>query len=854
MLFAKLLTFVSLLCYCVANDPTRPYPLPDASLATTPLLNHSKYLSGLDDTQWYLDNIPFVDLPDKTLQDVYYYRTSVIKRHLKYTREGHGWVFTEFIQPVAWASKFQTIPDSAGHQILEARWLRDPRYVKDTVQLYTRAGVEAITSITYTHFVHQATYEASQAFGDKTFLQSQLDGLINIYGLWNVTRDTTTGLYHRTPLLDAQEFSLPGYEVGGPDGMPVQQYNNFQNDFNIIDLGPETYRISFNSYMVAAARSISNVAAMAGNTSLSQEWNMTASTQQSAMQKTLYDDDINFWIDVIQGSNQRVVGRQSIGYYPYRFDVGTSDSVVKGLEAGLDDEHFLTEFGPTTLEQTSPYYTALKNITYCCLWQGQSWPFSTSVYLTTLAGLARENRSSIATPEFFQSALSTYARTNYKNGVPFTAEVHYPTIDAWSGDTTNHSENYLHSTYIDNVFTNLLGIIPTFDDRLEMRPPLPSNWSYFAVENLPYHGTLLKILWDATGSHYSGTHEPGLSIYSCSQLIHHQSTLAPFNASLATTPLNPTERYVNILANPNAPYSTPNVTASYTFSSNGDISPYEAWKLIDGLLWYDETPDNRWTANQSSVPYSTLTVTLPRPRTFSSLSLAVYTDVEQGGIIDCPEALHVIDARTGSVLAERSPWTSCTRNALNTVLFSTPGPDKANSTTQAMPSNSSNPYAGAEVTTDQLTIVLTSKLRLSFALSELQVWIPAPSGPRYELEDGLLGTFIGGFEGRAAGMNGTKLPPTGDSTTNGGVSLTKGGWVEIAGVEAKPGMGSMAVLGKGGSVIVGTNFLRNETVSFEDGDEVMSKNVSANWLSGGNVVTVWYDSGSPFVDAIIVDQ
>lgn len=69
----------------------RPYPPVDAHLQSTSLLDHESYLEGLDDHQWYLENIPFIDVPDKSLQDVYYYRASVIKRHIKWAREGHGW-------------------------------------------------------------------------------------------------------------------------------------------------------------------------------------------------------------------------------------------------------------------------------------------------------------------------------------------------------------------------------------------------------------------------------------------------------------------------------------------------------------------------------------------------------------------------------------------------------------------------------------------------------------------------------------------------------------------------------------------------------------------------------------------
>lgn len=188
----------------LGQDPVRPYPLADQHLQPTSFLNHSSYIQDLDDHQWYLDNIPFVDFPDKSMQDVFYYRASVIKRHVKWTHEGHGFVMTEFIHPVAWASKFQTITDSAAYHILETRWLRNPNYAQDMVNHYMRGGVEKLSGITYTHFIQQAVLEHAQATGDVEMLKSQTDGMITTYNLWNVTRDNTTGLYHRTPLSDAQ--------------------------------------------------------------------------------------------------------------------------------------------------------------------------------------------------------------------------------------------------------------------------------------------------------------------------------------------------------------------------------------------------------------------------------------------------------------------------------------------------------------------------------------------------------------------------------------------------------------------------------------------------------------------------
>lgn len=564
------------------------------------------------------------------------------------------------------------------------------------------------------------------------------------------------------------------------------------------------------------------------------------------MESFLWSDELQFWIDVVEGTNLRCLGRELIGYFPYRFDVGTNETFVRALEAGLTPERFLTEFGPTTLEQTNPYFTALKNTTYCCMWQGQSWPFSTAIYLGTLARMARENVSSVVTPAFFNQELNKYVRTNYKDGVPYTAESHYPTIDAWSGDTTNHSENYLHSSYLDNIFTNLLGIIPTLDDRLEMRPLVPENWTHFAVENLPYHGSLLSIVWDSTGSYYSNSSSSGLRIYSNGSLIHTSSTLSPFNCSLpfssqsAASALAAQPEYQNIVANPNSPWGLPNVSADYTFSTNGDYSPYEAWKMNDGLLWYDTTPDNRWTNNQSTTPYNTITVTLPRARNISSVSLAIFDDTRregEGEAIACPAGVR-ITTRSGAVVAERRNWTECVPNALNTIAFTSPVPAGSFD-------NSTTPASGTVVLTDQLKITLNTRLGYAVAVSEVQIWVPPTTGPRWEVEDGVIGTFIGSFEGRKTGFNGT--------ITNGGVQLGDGGWVELAGVRTTSGQGGAAnltLIGAGhGTLEVGVNWLTNHTVTFAGNG---SKTVEVDLLRGSNVITLFQTEGRPWIDAVVV--
>lgn len=432
-------------------------------------------------------------------------------------------------------------------------------------------------------------------------------------------------------------------------------------------------------------------------------------------------------------------------------------------------------------------------------------------------------------------------------GQPYTGESHYPTINMWSGDTTNHSEHYLHSTYLDNVFTNLLGIMPTLDDRLEMRPLVPANWSYFAVENLPYHGTLLSIIWDASGTQYSGSnHSSGLSVYSNGTLIYQQSSLTPFNATLpfssqeAASTLAARPRYANILTNPNAPWGLPNASADWELSPNGDISPWAAWKLIDNLLWYDTEPDNRWTNNQSTTPFNSVFLTLPRARTFNGVSLAIMEDVERGGVVACPSAI-TVSLADGTVVAERDPWTGCEGNALNTVLFDKPTVDPSNVTTAS---------TGYDVTADYLQITLWNQLHYAVAVSEIQIWVEASPGPTYFLADGLLGNFIGSFEGRRSGLNCT--------VADGGVYIDAGGWAEVADVRTASGQavsnGTATIVGGGrGTVAVAVNFLSNQTITFNGGSNT-STIISVDYLAGGNYFTLFNVDGSPWVSEIVVNS
>jgi hypothetical protein len=63
-------------------------------------------------------------------------------------------------------------------------------------------------------------------------------------------------------------------------------------------------------------------------------------------------------------------------------------------------------------------------------------------------------------------------------------------------------DDYNHSRYCDLVITGLAGLRPRADDSLEVNPLVPAGWDYFCVDGILYHGRMVTILYDRTGSRY----------------------------------------------------------------------------------------------------------------------------------------------------------------------------------------------------------------------------------------------------------------------------------------------------------------------------------------------------------------
>ena len=94
-------------------------------------------------------------------------------------------------------------------------------------------------------------------------------------------------------------------------------------------------------------------------------------------------------------------------------------------------------------------------------------------------------------------------QSQHKRGMPYIGEYLDETTVYWLKGDQERSRYYNHSTFNDLIITGLCGLRPRADRTIEVSPLLPSNkWAYFCIDNIPYHGHTLTIVYDRDGDRY----------------------------------------------------------------------------------------------------------------------------------------------------------------------------------------------------------------------------------------------------------------------------------------------------------------------------------------------------------------
>jgi hypothetical protein len=561
---------------------------------TVNLIKHQELFDSFDwwdnrDWSWYEENIPFIETPDPELDATYYYRWELLTKHFVYGSPETGYTLTEFIHRPFWSGAYGAISCPLGHQANEIRWMKNRRIIEDFARYWFETpGAEPRS---YSNWYGDAMWSTYEVLGDRRLLEVVYPHMEAQVAGWTEERwDADHEMYRW---------------VGAWDGMETNINSRLTEDgFG----GAEGYRPTLNSYLFADMLAVAEAADLFGEEEKAAEYRARAAALKARVQEELWDPGRKFFFHQFASAEKDGIlaksltyetgpyagnphGRELLGYVPWQFGL-PDPGYEEAWRFLMDPDYFWAPFGPTGVERGDPQFFVSPR---CCVWSGNAWPYATSQTLTAMANLLNDYDQEVVGKEDYHALLTTYVRSHRQDGRPYLAEASDPFTGSFSGHNTfYHSEHYLHSGFIDQVISGLLGLRPRADDTLRVNPLVPAEWEYFALEGVAYHGHDLRIVWDREGTRYS--QGPGLAVFLNGLEIARRPDLGEILVAIPPPPTVPMPGFrLNNYAVNNDGEHFPHASAS---ASHPLFSPFYA---VDGHRWYHPSPPNRWVGSVAEV-------------------------------------------------------------------------------------------------------------------------------------------------------------------------------------------------------------------------------------------------------------
>ena len=455
------------------------------------------------------ENIPLIDIPNKEIEETYYFRWWTFRKHIKSTED--GFVITEFLPNVSWSKKHNTINCPAGHHIYEGRWLKDSKYISEYIDFWLNKSGDGIRQ--YSFWVADATLAFHNIHRNDSIMSKQLKPLINNYNEWEkIRKEKDKILFFQYDDRDGMELTASGRKL-----------NNGTEIFGI-----QSVRPTINSYMYADADAISKISYMNNDIENGKKYERKAKEIKKEVQRALWNKDLNFFTVLPKNYNENsepLDVRELIGYVPWYFNLPDDNpKYATAWEKIIDTSSFLAPIGLTVTEQSDPYFKVSYE-GHECQWNGPSWPFATTQTLKALSNFLNNysHNKTISKGDYYNLLLQ-YARQHKiendkgeiinwidENINPYNGDwISRTRLKDWEGKGwsddkggVERGKDYNHSGFTDLILSDLLGIKPQLNNTIEINPLIPDNWDWFAVDNIYYQGEKMSLVWDGSGKKYN---------------------------------------------------------------------------------------------------------------------------------------------------------------------------------------------------------------------------------------------------------------------------------------------------------------------------------------------------------------
>lgn len=494
---------------------------------------------------WFDRNVAHFSCSDPRTTRMYWHRWYNLRKNSMNPRLGalRHRTFAEGRWTSDWYAN--VISYGAGHQIREARWLRDPSYAWGHLQTWTdnpRPDGVYPSHVTpkgqrggqYTDWITSTAWDAYLVHPDRATLGRIADALARnaegwrkVYGVGDspllvVDNHWWTGMEWQPSF-----FAFDGYRTDKPGE------------------GEDLRRVDLTAYNYGNAQAVAKIYRELGRAADAARLQRLADQTRDAVLARMWNPATHWFHSLRARDNVPSPDKEIIGLYPFYFNLPPAG---RGYEAAwrvaLDPRVFWTAWPLASAAKDCPAYSQdgwpIGPGGSGCMWNGPSWPHANSLVLTAMANTLRRYQPGALTKAKMLELFNSFTRAQFRDG-----DIRYPwTGEFYNGDNgewKTPQRDYNHSTWLDPLINDLIGIVPRADNVLEIDPLLPPGaWSHFVLDGQAYKGHDVTIAYDARGGKAKRRVAPGFkgfAVYLDGRRVYYGPRLARVRYDMATRKL-----------------------------------------------------------------------------------------------------------------------------------------------------------------------------------------------------------------------------------------------------------------------------------------------------------------------------
>jgi len=478
--------------------------------------------------KWWVDNIPYLDVPDKNIEKSLYYRWWLMRfNYLDANIPGDDYPFPTSVEG---ALGYNNAIDLTVPLFLDdLKYFRDPAYSygpwvtagqvqKANGQFVDNPGDPANWSASHAQYISASAWRSYQLHGGPTSIAAQLAH----YASNDVNGQLAAMDSNKDGVLDTNWNSWTGNDADAVsfDYAPGDALDR-----------PES------AFTWAGATAAVQAYTLAGDTASAREMQATADRMKAGLLDNLWDPSTKSLLSKDIKTGKLVPWKEINNYDPYTVGMMPKPDGTATSQSYLEA---LRYFGDKNEFPIFPFYTADQKDKAAAAAAGRpgsnNFSFINSTGLLNLyASAIRNYPSSYITPESFSKLLSWNAWANYAD----SGDNRYPDATEFFADGSADPgkigyRSWIHQTILGatnhNVIEDVMGLQTRSDDKVELWP-IDIGWDHFQADDIAYRNVNLSITWDkpGDGKTYYGKNVPeGLTIWVDGKPVATVDSLAHF--------------------------------------------------------------------------------------------------------------------------------------------------------------------------------------------------------------------------------------------------------------------------------------------------------------------------------------